>query len=271
MKRYSIMMISFGIWALTLKLILIDGLSNLTQVRLELNDQVPVPTPIVPTLQPITQSNQISLSWGIEVILIPIALALITILLSVLTHLYKESKQAITSALEAKIKADNAVISLQRIEDKLSALDSKFNDIAQKVSDLSSKSQTTEYLVDEFNKKLNSGHNALSANDQLSLNSDIESWDENKISRDEYVEKQQWYSWRKWVNRKSETGWQELLEYACQEGGLISSIRVMLETELERVQQKIATTSNPTQKDRDYEARLKELLDIDKTLTRTHP
>lgn len=97
----------------------------------------------------------------------------------------------------------------------------------------------------------------------LSLHIAIQAWEKGEITKERYIEAQQWNSWQKWNYLKQEVGWQELRAYQSQEYGIVPFIKNVLKLELTALT-RFKSDTDLTQEEKEYKRKLISLLEIKK-------
>lgn len=202
-------------------------------------DQV---TPVVPPTQVTAtqafqadESSNLPIAWVLGSFL-TIFIFVFGIIFKGIDDLNKRVQENNAKSIKAEIDSANAVVMVNKLSQNFTDVEEDIAELRRIVSNLGS----------------------------TSLDENIAFLDEGKIDTEEFIEKQQQYSWQKWITQKTDIGWYELLAHASQDGGLKPRLRLIIQSELERLQEKEISRGKLTIKEDEYLRRLRELLSIKK-------
>jgi hypothetical protein len=166
--------------------------------------------------------------------------SVLAIAVGVVTYLYKISQEAAQRSKLAESKAQDAQNDAADVRNQINDLSKRFDRLSER------------YMT------LHESYANLKG-ETVSLSAALQAWDKGDISQDELIEAQQLHSWRKWIQRKDETGFRELLEDVRSGDGLVASMRSLVEEELAKVRER-TERERPSSGDELYEQRLQLLL-----------
>ncbi len=167
--------------------------------------------------------------------------ALTSVAAGVAAYLYKTAREAGEKAQLAEMAANEAKTAASATEQHIKDLTKQYIKLSERYIEISQ-----QYV--ELKGKT------------LSLDSALEAWERGEISRGRFIEAQQWHSWQKWIERRDDTGWQELWETINYGDGLAPTVRSAVEMELEKIRTQAHDSGTQSVKEKSFEKQLRLLL-----------